>query len=202
MVNTSQEIHTNNTNNDYILIPEYDESQEELLQEMYEEDADHIEEFKENNTYYIGACYKDVRECPRQTNSIIIDMSVSNRLFLKYSYDLICKLLGEENLNDDEPYNKLYKYWLYYHKNKELQLQIFKTNYKNLDQHPFKWDLGVIIKTFWLRLVQRTWKRIYKERQYIVKKRMRPNNLHYRSIHGHWPYGLNNLPGIWGMLKV
>ena len=95
MVNTSQEIYTNN---DYILTPEYDESQEELLCEIYEEDADHIEEFKENNKYYIGVCYKDVRE----TNSIIIDMSISKRLIIKYSYDLICKLLGQENLNHDQ----------------------------------------------------------------------------------------------------
>lgn len=173
-----------------------DDDDEYLIDEIYEEDAEHIEEFKENNTYYIGVCYRDTREHHIDSRSIIIDMSISSKLFLKYSYDLIYKLLGGANLSDDEPYNKLYKHWLYYHKNKELQLQIFKTNYKNLDQDPFNWDLGVVIKTFWLRLVQRTWKRIYKERQNVIKKRMHPNSLHHRSIHGKWPIGINNLPGL------
>ena len=179
-----------------------EEIEEELLDEIYEEDAQHIEGFKENNTYYIGVCYRDTREHHICTTSIIIDMSISSKLFLKYNYDLIYKLLGGVNLAKDESYNELYKYWLYYHKNKELQIQIFKTNYKNLDQHPFNWDLGVIIKTFWLRLVQRTWKRIYKERQNIIKKRMHPNSIYYRSIHGNWPQEVNYIPELRGMLKI
>ena len=188
MISDMSHISINNIYDDY----------EELLEQMYEEDEEHIEEFKENDTYYIGVCYKDIRDI-KGTKSIIINMSISNKLFLKYNYNLIYKLLGGENLTNDEPYNKLYKYWLYYHKNKELQLQIFKTNYKNLDQHPFEWDLGVIIKTFWLRLVQRSWKRIYKERTQIIKKRMHPNSLHHRSLHGKWPMGLNYLPSLMDM---
>ncbi len=173
-----------------------DDEDEYLIDEIYEEDAEHIEEFKENDTYYIGVCYRDTREDHINSRSIIIDMSISSKLFLKYSYNLIYKLLGGNLLAKDESYNKLYKHWLYYHKNKELQLQIFKTNYKNLDQNPLNWDLGVVIKTFWLRLVQRTWKRIYKEKQNVIKKRMHPSNLHYRNVHGKWPAGINNLPGL------
>jgi len=178
---------------------EINNDEEELLDQIYDEDAGHIEEFKENDTYYIGVCYRETKESRINSTSIIIEMSISNKLFLKYSYDLIYKLLGGENLNKDEPYNKLYKHWLYYHKNRELQIQIFKTNYKNLDQSPFNWDLGVIIKTYWLRLVQRTWKRIYKERTQIIKKRMHPNSLHHRSLHGKWPIGLNYLPSLLDM---
>jgi len=180
---------------------EINNDEEELLEQIYDEDAEHIEEFKENDTYYIGVCYRETKESRMDSKSIIIEMSISSRIFLKYSYNLIYKLLGGENLTKDEQYNKVYKHWLYYHKNRELQIQIFKTNYKNLDQHPFDWDLGVIIKTFWLRLVQRTWKRIYKERKEIIKKRMQPITLHHRSLHGRWPTGLNHLPTIRGMMN-
>lgn len=180
---------------------EINNDEEELLEQIYDEDAEHIEEFKENDTYYIGVCYRDTKESriDSTSRSIIIDMSISSRIFLKYSYNLIYKLLGGENLTKDERYNKVYKHWLYYQKNRELQIQIFKTNYKNLDQHPFDWDLGVIIKTFWLRLVQRTWKRVYKERKEIIKKRMNPNSLHHRSLHGKWSIGLNYLPSLLDM---
>ena len=196
MVSTYEVCYNTQMNNNEIVIPEWCENEEEYIESIYEEDEDHIDSFKENDTYYIGVCWRETKESRIESRSILINMSVSSKLFLKYNYNIICKVLGGENLTKDESYNKLYKYWLYYHKNKELQIQIFKTNYKNLDQHPFNWDLGVIIKTFWLRLVQRTWKRIYKERIRIIKKRLHPNSLHYRNIHGKWPTGLHYLPSI------
>lgn len=196
MVNTSEVMNSRQMNTNDIVIPEWCENEEEYLEHIYREDEDHIEDFKENNTYYIGVCYRETKENRIESRSIIIDMSISSKLFLKYSYNLIYKLLGGERLTKDEAYNKIYKYWLYYHKNRQLQLQIFKTNYKNLDQNPFDWDLGVIIKTFWLRLVQRTWKRIYKQRTQIIKKRLHPTNLHYRNINGRWPSELHYLPSL------
>lgn len=193
MVNTYELEYNTQMNSNEIELPAWCQNEEEYIESICEEDEYHIDSFKENNTYYIGICYKDKRD----NRSIIIDMSISNRLFLKYNYNIIYKVLGGDKIKyKEEAYNKLYKYWLYYHKNRELQLQIFKTDFKNLDQHPFDWDLGVIIKTFWLRLVQRTWKRIYKERTQIIKKRMHPTSLHHRNIHGKWPYELNYLPSI------
>tara|TARA_Y100000389_G_C17150655_1_gene359439 strand:+ start:39 stop:614 length:576 start_codon:yes stop_codon:yes gene_type:complete len=53
-----------------------------------------------------------------------------------------------------------------------------------------------IIKTFWIKLIQRKWKNIYKERRRIITARISIKNLHYREIHGKWPIGLNYLPGI------
>jgi hypothetical protein len=193
MVNTYELEYNRQPNSNEIVIPSWYEDEEEYIESICEEDEDHIDSFKENNTYYIGVCYKDKRD----NRSIIIDSSISNRLFLKYSSNIIYKVLGGDKVKyKDEAYNKLYKYWLYYHKNREVQLQIFKTDFKNLDQHPFEWELGVVIKTFWLRIVQRTWKRIYKERTQIIKKRMHPNNLHHRNIHGKWPSGLNHIPSL------
>jgi hypothetical protein len=57
-----------------------------------------------------------------------------------------------------------------------------------------------ILKTFWLRLVQRAWKRVFAERKQIYARRMRPDSLRHREIHGKWPLSCNRLPSLHGML--
>lgn len=54
-----------------------------------------------------------------------------------------------------------------------------------------------ILKTFWLRLVQRAWKRVFAERKQILAQRIRPDALRQREIHGKWA---KSLPGLRGML--
>jgi hypothetical protein len=57
-----------------------------------------------------------------------------------------------------------------------------------------------ILKTFWLRLVQRTWKRVFAERKQVIRQRMRPDSLRHRETMGKWPSSCNRLPGLHGML--
>ena len=58
----------------------------------------------------------------------------------------------------------------------------------------------VVIKTFWLRIVQRTWKRIFRERQEMWRKRMSLAALRSREISGKYPLGIRVLPTIHGMV--
>jgi hypothetical protein len=58
-----------------------------------------------------------------------------------------------------------------------------------------------ILKTVWLRLIQRKWKNIIKERKQIIKKRSHPNSLRHREITGKWPEDCLKLPQIRGMLS-
>jgi hypothetical protein len=58
-----------------------------------------------------------------------------------------------------------------------------------------------ILKTFWLCLIQRTWKRIYKERQCVLSRRCHPESIHYRQIHGIWDPSCRVLPGLKSMLS-
>lgn len=62
-------------------------------------------------------------------------------------------------------------------------------------------ELVAILKTFWIRIIQRVWKRIYKERENILKKRMLYSSLYYRELRGKWINRLNYIPGLNGMLK-
>ena len=54
----------------------------------------------------------------------------------------------------------------------------------------------VIIKTFWLKLVQRTWRRVYRERQEIWKRRCSITALRTREVTGKYPVGLRTLPAV------
>jgi hypothetical protein len=51
-------------------------------------------------------------------------------------------------------------------------------------------------KTYWIRMIQRRWKKLYKERLNIITKRNNPEALKYRQIHGKWSQDLSHLPSI------
>lgn len=53
-----------------------------------------------------------------------------------------------------------------------------------------------ILKTYWLRIIQRTWKRIYKERQLIIQKRKNPLSIFYFQQNGKWPKDCCILPSL------
>ena len=59
-----------------------------------------------------------------------------------------------------------------------------------------------ILKTFWLRLIQRTWKRIYKERCLIIKLRGCYASIKEREITGQWPERCRVYPGLTCCLKL
>ena len=58
-----------------------------------------------------------------------------------------------------------------------------------------------IIKTFWIKLIQRTWKKIYKMRQNIICMRKNPLNIFYRETTGKWQPNCNIMPRLCGMLS-
>lgn len=55
-----------------------------------------------------------------------------------------------------------------------------------------------IKKTFWLSIIQRTWKNIYKKRLDILNKYTQPSELYYWRTHGKWS---SYLPSLCGMLR-
>ena len=80
-------------------------------------------------------------------------------------------------------------------------------NYKNIvyKEEYFKIDIIKVdelngqelvgyIKTFWIKIIQRRWKYIFKERQKIRKARSLPKSLYERQLTGKWPKHLNILP--------
>ena len=85
-------------------------------------------------------------------------------------------------------------------------IEFYKNNYME-DKRFIKLDLGkieelsggetiMISKLFWIKLIQRKWKRVYKERLEIIEKRKTLDSLRYRSLNGCWPKECDTLPGL------
>ena len=111
---------------------------------------------------------------------MLLSASVSAPIFFKYSYD---------NIN-----NYLYYYGLVRIPNH--QVQIMQVNYIEND------TCSVIIKTYWLRIIQRHWKKKYKQRKYAIQQRSLPQNQLYKEIHGEYPPTILKLPSLHGMLSI
>ena len=59
----------------------------------------------------------------------------------------------------------------------------------------------VIIKTMWLKIIQRKWKKVFAERKRLLKERCLPAALYSRMMTGKWPTYCLVLPGLNGMLS-
>ena len=55
-------------------------------------------------------------------------------------------------------------------------------------------------KTFWLKLVQRKWKKVMEVRRKISNERTSVKSLIYREKHGKWPEHLLTMPTLRGMM--
>ena len=65
-------------------------------------------------------------------------------------------------------------------------------------------DTGEIIcikKTVWIKLIQKKWKQVFKQRVEIIKKRSSIKSIRYREINGHWPEDCLIIPTLKGMLS-
>lgn len=66
------------------------------------------------------------------------------------------------------------------------------------DDEGYIWTT-TIIKTFWIKIVQRKWKKIFKMRHDMILQRMNPINIMHWNLDGRWPYGMNRLPSLYDM---
>lgn len=58
-----------------------------------------------------------------------------------------------------------------------------------------------IIKTMYIRLIQRAWKKVYAMRVSAAMKKLHPTNILHRLARGTWPECCTNLPTIRGILS-
>jgi len=149
------------------------ESEDEDFDPLFE-DNDELDLPKEDEKYYIGAC-----KLIRPHNHFIMLSTVSSRIFLQYSSSVIRSYLESASI-------------IYTHRPAIdiMKLDISSENYT------------VIKKTFWIRLVQRHWRRVLKDRLAIRIKRGSILAQRHFEINGRYPYGLSSLPKLDGMLGV
>jgi hypothetical protein len=146
----------------------------DICEQICHEESRHFYEDRFDKHYYVGTCY-----LLKQSDHWMMSSSISPGTFYRYK------------LND-----VLHYLWLYsIVRTSQSQFEIMKLHIDEVSG-----VYNVILKTFWLRIVQRMWKRIFRERQEIWRKRMSLGSLRHRELRGRYPSHINSLPGLLGMM--
>lgn len=155
---------------------------------LYDEifDFDHLDEDEDedigerliDNQYYIGLPVLETRNVYFDEDYLLFASSVKINTFYKFPYQDIVKYLNS--------YRCIGPY-------KMIQPEVMKMKFVKSE---YNWPVyTVIIKTFWIKLIQRTWKRIYQN----YKRQLKENSTQWlkkREIGKKIPF-----PSINGMLS-
>ena len=135
-------------------------------------DTHHLYKKRKQNEYYIGV-YTD--HVYRGNKESILEISIALKTFYHFQYSHIIEYFNEyrDDLYDDYE-----------------TVQIMKLDIKEDVYH-------VIIKTHWIRLIQRVWKKIFSERCRILNSQKSLKSILNREINGRRIV----LPGLNGMLS-
>lgn len=79
---------------------------------------------------------------------------------------------------------------VHYHIKPEIALKVYLSG----------GECVAILKTFWIRIIQRAWKRVYLQRIAIHGRRMNIESLQHRMVTGRWPVNCLRMPGLYGLL--
>jgi hypothetical protein len=153
---------------------EYD-YEDEIADEIAEAEEPYMDIEKVHNNYYIGSAVY----IP-QNNSIQLDNSVSPTTLFSYDiFDIQIYLATYSicNIMRTLPYVHILK----------------------LDIKP-DGEYCALIKTFWLKIIQRAWKKRFAQIQLIKRSRGSIPALRHFELTGNYPQGLRNIPGLNGLL--
>jgi hypothetical protein len=134
-----------------------------------------IDEPKEHNRYYLGSC-----KLIRPDNYYLMLCAVSNRIFLQYPASVVSRYMESASL-------------IYVHR---PTIDIMKLEFLPNQM------CTVVKKTFWIRLIQRRWRSVLRDRMCVLLRRGSIMSQRAFEMTGRWPIGLNVLPGLNGMLRA
>jgi hypothetical protein len=124
-----------------------------------------------NKHYYIGS-YSYIQE----ENNLLFDNKIQVATFMKYDSYEISNYLFESSIMQIYSLPSI----------EILQLHILPDD-----------TYSVVIKTFWIKIIQRAWKRVYKQRQKLIQSMKNVNSIRRREL---GQTNRINLPSIYGLL--
>ena len=158
----------------------YDSEEAEQIDNVYYEDEDYQEQEIPDGGYVLGLC----KYYGGNTNDYILVNKVSVSSFFKFLYEDVISFLRSYSL-----INTHYT---------DIDLIKLQYTYDNEGSMIYR----CVIKTGYIRIIQRAWRRVLKRRREIWKKRCSPKYLIERQIHGYWISSeIAELPSIYGMLN-
>ena len=153
---------------------------QENVERIYNLETEFLDSEKENHKYYLGIC------TGLRGQRILLNIAIQPKTFLKFDIQSVLNYLAEYSIFTIR--RQLLDVT-------NVQLQIMKLN---MEPRP-SWQT-VILKTYWIRIIQRTGKRIFRERPEMLLKRRTLQNMRYFEIHGKHLPGIHVLPTLYGML--
>jgi hypothetical protein len=152
------------------------DSDSEDLDPLFEDDVEneHLDGPKQNGHYYIGAC-----KLIRPDNYFYLLSTVSPALFLQYPLSVVRRYLESASI-------------VYVNR---PSVDILKLQIQGDGSYT------VLIKTYWISLIQRHWRSVLRERQFILRRRCSIIAQRQFEMKGRYPSGLNVLPGLYGLLR-
>jgi len=166
-----------------------DQSEIDILNDMYDFESDFDQEEKWDGEYFLGiyVCRKDIQmlnsgeRLVNDSNRLYLGMTISPKLFFKYENKYVQKYLYSTIKYC--PYAKYYR----------LNISIMKLDITHDGL------CLVTIKTYWLKIIQRHWKKIMKRRKEIIEKMNRFSYIKKREL---GKYDRLNMPSFIGMLNI
>jgi len=150
-----------------------DEEDDDIIDEIYSREHIFLDSEKQNGKYYIGLAKH------MKSRQILLLNTISTKTFYKYSYIHVLKYLYYYSLV------RLY----------QPNVEIMKLYILNDGTY------SVVLKTHWIRLIQRHWRKALQIRKQIMKKQMNLRSLYHREIYGRFPNGFNKLPMLTGLMS-
>lgn len=136
-------------------------SDSENERDIYNEDGEFMEADKTDGSYYIGLC----GYVPDQSEPLLLSAISASAFFNNTRSDVLEYLRDYSTTRVDNP-----------------SIDIMKLCVDDRQTY------NVVVKTHWLRLLQRKCKKVYAERQKFINSRKHPRALRYRSLNGKWKY--------------
>ena len=153
---------------------EDDELEDEyVIDNVYRDECDFIDTEKVDGKHYIGVC----RYFPTH-QLLLYANAIRPGTFFKHSY------------THSLSYLQLYSVFKVYRPSIDI-MQLHILNDTTYD---------VVIKTHWLRLIQRTWKSVFHMRKIVMKKRMNLHSIRLFEVSAKYPPDATYIPTLKGML--
>ena len=146
---------------------------EDIVDQIFFFDQEFLDSPKTHGTAYLGTCYQE-------RDGFLLADSVSTGTFYRFKYNDICRYLRMYSLLVDDRFPAV---------------EIMKLC---IADHAYT----VVLKTHWIRLVQRHWKTVYRQRQQTLQKRTHLDNVRYNRLRGNYSPELRHIYGAKGMLRM
>lgn len=149
------------------------------VNQLFEKDYLFLDKEKEDKKYYIGG-YTIVKTNSTQNSNdpyeILLNATISPTAFFQFSLNVVEKYLQDFSII----YRSHYK---------------FKQNVEILQLHinPENGTYNIVVKTHWLKVIQKWWKKIWAKQKLIQLHKMKISSMRHFEIYGVWGFSKSNL---------